>query len=119
MSLRAAFWSGFSVIGVALVALPATGILPPRLLYNPSESVPPGWYRVIPLDGVSRGDLVVSNLPEEASKLASERHYLAPGIPVIKTVRALDGDRVCEIDGVLEINGAPTVRLLPADRLGR
>ncbi|WP_422120007.1 S26 family signal peptidase, partial [Hyphomonas chukchiensis] len=71
------------------------------------------------MDGVSRGDLVVSNLPEEASKLASERHYLAPGIPVIKTVRALDGDRVCEIDGVLEINGAPTVRLLPADRLGR
>jgi conjugative transfer signal peptidase TraF len=119
MTIRAAVWSGFSLIGVALVALPATGILPPRLLYNPSESAPPGWYRVIPWDGVSRGDLVVSNLPEKASKLASTRHYLAPGVPVIKTVWALEGDRVCEIDGVLEINGTPTVRLLPGDRLGR
>ena len=119
MSFRAAFWSGISVIGVALIGLPATGILPSILLYNPSESAPLGWYRVEPMEVISRGDLVVSNLPDAASRLAIQRRYLASGIPVIKTVRALEGDTVCAANGVLLINGTPTVRLLSADRMER
>ena len=119
MSLRAAFWSGISVIGVALTGLPATGILPPFLLYNPSQSAPLGWYRVKSLEVISRGDLVVSNLPEAASRLAAERGYLPSGIPVIKTVRALEGDTICAVNGVLLINGTPAVRLLSDDSMGR
>jgi len=119
MSLRAAFWSGISVIGVALISLPATGVLPPLLLYNPSESAPLGWYRVEPFSVISRGDLVVSHLPEDASMFAAERGYLPSGIPVIKTVRALEGDTVCAVDGELLINGTPAVRLLSDDSLGR
>ena len=119
MSLRAAFWSGISVIGVALISLPATGVLPPLLLYNPSESAPLGWYRVEPFSVISRGDLVVSHLPEDASMFAAERGYLPSGIPVIKTVRALEGDTVCAVDGELLINGTPAVRLLSTDSLGR
>ena len=107
------------MIGVALIGLPATGILPSILLYNPSESAPLGWYRVEPMEVISRGDLVVSNLPDAASKLAIQRRYLASGIPVIKTVRALDGDTVCAVDGVLFMNGTPTVRLLSEDSMGR
>tara|TARA_R110002124_G_scaffold61215_2_gene167881 strand:+ start:478 stop:1218 length:741 start_codon:yes stop_codon:yes gene_type:complete len=119
MSLRAAIWSGISVIGVAMTGLSATGLLPPFLLYNPSESAPLGWYRVAPLEVISRGDLVVSNLPDAASRTAIQRRYLAPGIPVIKTVRALEGDMVCVVQGALLVNGTPTVRLLSADRMGR
>ena len=119
MSLRAAFWSGISVIGVALISLPATGVFPPLLLYNPSESAPLGWYRVEPFSVISRGDLVVSHLPEDASMFAAERGYLPSGIPVIKTVRALEGDTVCAVDGELLINGTPAVRLLSDDSLGR
>ena len=119
MSLRAAFWSGISVIGVALISLPATGVLPPLLLYNPSESAPLGWYRVEPFSVISRGDLVVSHLPEAASRLAAKRGYLPSGVPVIKTVRALEGDMVCAVDGELLINGTPAVRLLSTDSLGR
>jgi len=107
------------VIGVALIGLPATGILPSILLYNPSESAPLGWYRVEPMEVISRGDLVVSNLPDAASTLAAKRGYLPPGIPVIKTVCALEGDTVCTAEGVLQINGKPIVRLLTADHLGR
>ena len=107
------------MIGVVLIGVPATGVLPPLLLYNPSQSAPLGWYRVEPMEVISRGDLVVSNLPETASKLAIQRRYLASGIPVIKTVRALEGDMVCAVDGVLFINGTPTVRLLSADNRGR
>ena len=119
MRLRAAFWSGISVIGVALAGLPATDVLPPLLLYNPSESAPLGWYRVEPLSMISRGDLVVSHLPEAASRLAAKRGYLPSGVPVIKTVRALEGDTICAVNGVLLINGTPAVRLLSDDSMGR
>ena len=119
MRLRAAFWSGISVIGVALISLPATGVLPPLLLYNPSESAPLGWYRVEPLRVISRGDLVVSHLPESASRLAAGRGYMPSGIPIIKTVRALEGDTICAVNEVLLINGTPAVRLLSDDSMGR
>ena len=116
---QTAIWSAFSAVGVALIAIPATGILPPILLYNPSESAPLGWYRIEAIDEISRDDLVVANLPTDASKLAAQRGYLPTGIPVIKTVAALDGDMVCEENGLLQINGLPTVQVLAADKAGR
>ena len=116
---RITVWSTFSVLGVALIAVPGSGILPPILLYNPSQSAPLGWYRIEAIDKISRGDLVVANLPTDASTLAAQRGYLPTGIPVIKTIAALDGDMVCEENGLLQINGLPTVQVLTADRAGR
>ena len=117
--LRITVWSTFSVLGVALIAVPGSGILPPILLYNPSQSAPLGWYRIEALEHISRGDQVVSNLPQEAAEFASQRGYLPRGIPVIKTVTALEGDTVCDTGNVLEINDVATVRMLAADKAGR
>ena len=116
---RKVYWTTLSFLGSALIALPATGLLPSILLYNPSESAPQGWYRIESLEYVSRGDQVVSNLPQEAAEFASQRGYLPRGIPVIKTVAALEGDTVCDTGGVLAINDVPTVRMLAADKAGR
>jgi len=116
---RIVIWSAFSVFGTALIAVPATEILPPILLYNPSQSAPLGWYRIEAINEISRGDLVVANLPTDASELAAQRGYLPTGIPVIKTIAALDGDMVCEEDGLLQINGIPSVGVLTTDRAGR
>lgn len=118
-SLGAWVFSTLSAIGTALVAIPATGILPPLLLYNPSQSAPPGWYRIEEIDEISRGDLLVANLPEKASELAAKRGYLPFGIPVIKTAFAIEGDTICDVESVLQINGTPTVRVLRADKAGR
>ena len=117
--LRKVYWTTLSVLGSALIALPETGLLPSILLYNPSESAPQGWYRIESLEYVSRGDQVVSNLPREAADFASQRGYLPSGIPVIKTVAALEGDTVCNTGGVLAINDVPTVRMYAADKAGR
>ena len=117
--LRKVYWTTLSFLGSALIALPATGLLPSILLYNPSESAPQGWYRIEPLEHVVRGDEVVSNLPQKAAEFASQRGYLPRAIPVIKTVAALEGDTVCDTGGVLEINDVPTVRILAADKTGR
>jgi conjugative transfer signal peptidase TraF len=116
---RKVYWTTLSVLGLVMIAIPPTGVLTPILLYNPSPSAPIGWYRVDTIENISQGDLVVANLPQGAGKLASERDYLLPGIPVIKTVAALDGDTVCDTGGVLEINDVPTVRILAADKAGR
>ncbi|WP_321489054.1 S26 family signal peptidase [uncultured Hyphomonas sp.] len=113
------YWTTLSFLGSALIALPATGLLPFILLYNPSESAPQGWYRIEALEHVSRGDQVVSNLPREAVEYASQRGYLPRGIPVIKTVAALEGDTVCDTGGVLAINDVPIVRMLATDKAGR
>ncbi|WP_175354505.1 S26 family signal peptidase [Hyphomonas sp. ND6WE1B] len=116
---RKVYWTTFLFIGLALIALPTTGLLPSIFLYNPSESAPQGWYRIEALEHLSRGDQVVSNLPQEAAEFASLRGYLPRGIPVIKTVAALEDDTVCETGGVLEIDDVPTVRVLAADKAGR
>jgi len=116
---RKVYWTTLSVLGSALIVLPATGLLPSILLYNPSQSAPQGWYRIEVLEHVSRGDQVVSNLPHEAAEFASQRGYLPRGIPVIKTVAALEGDTVCDTGSILEINDVPTVRTLAADKAGR
>ena len=116
---RKVYWTTLSFLGSALIALPATGLLPSILLYNPSESAPLGLYRIDPLERVVRGDQVVSNLPQETAEFASQRGYLPRGIPVIKTVAALEGDTVCDTGGVLEINEGPTVHMLAADKAGR
>lgn len=116
---RKVYWTTLSVLGSALMALPATGLLPSILLYNPSQSAPLGWYRIEPLERVVRGDQVVSNLPQEAAEFAAQWGYLPRGIPVIKTVAALEGDTVCDTGSILEINDVPTVRMLAADKAGR
>jgi len=117
--IRVTIWSAFSALGLALIAIPATGILPPLLLYNPSKSAPLGWYRIEAVSEISRADVVVANLPKQVSELAAQRGYLPLGIPVIKTVVALEGDTVCQIESVLEINGVPTVQVLSTDKTGR
>ena len=113
------YWTTLSFLGLALIALPATGLLPSILLYNPSQSAPQGWYRIEALEHVERDDQIVSNLPQEVANFASRRGYMPRGTPVIKTVAALEGDTVCETGGVLEINDMPTVRTLEADKAGR
>jgi len=105
---------GAGILWAGFVLKPA-----PRLLYNPSESAPIGWYKVEPLKIAKRGDLVASRLPGHAEGLAATRGYLPADIPVIKTVWAVVGDRVCVDAGVLTVAGQPPLPLLGQDRSGR
>jgi type IV secretory pathway protease TraF len=76
--------AGLSVCGLAALAW-ASFVHPlPRLIYNPSDSVAIGWYRVDPqghgIDSlphsVSVGSIVLSTLPPDAAALAAQRGYL-------------------------------------------
>ena len=81
--------------GTLLLGLSTLQLLPIKLVWNASESVPIGLY-YITNSHPSRGDLVLSHLPKWARIIADDRHYLPSNTPVLKRISALAGDRVCQ-----------------------
>ena len=119
--------AGLSACGLAALAWAAFVQPLPRLIYNPSDSVPVGWYRVKPLDhratslprSLSVGSIVLTLFPADAAALAAQRGYLPAHVPLLKRVGAVAPQHVCIVAGQVRIDGVPTAAALPADRLGR
>lgn len=114
-------WTVSLMVKAALAALLLPVITPPRpvLVYNPSPSVPIGFYRIEAPNGSKRGDLVLARLPDDMRQLADHRRYIPATVPVLKTVAALSGDEVCaNIDRVV-INGREVGTRRRIDRIGR
>ncbi|WP_395026112.1 S26 family signal peptidase [Comamonas odontotermitis] len=119
--------AGFATCGLAALAW-ASFVHPlPRLIYNPSDSVAVGWYRVDPLHHgpgslpppLSVGSIVLAKLPPQAAALAAQRRYLPARVPLLKRVGATAPQHVCIFDALVWIDGVPVAAVLPADRLGR
>ena len=111
--------ASLSACGLAALAW-ASFVQPlPRLVYNPSDSVPVGWYRIGPPDVLHVGTIVLTALPPNAAALAAQRRYLPARVPLLKRVGAVSPQHVCIFDALVWIDGVPTAALLPADRLGR
>lgn len=95
----------------------------PRVIYNPSDSVAVGWYRVDPHPrGRAEphvGSLVLVPLPADAAVLAAWRRYLPLGTPLLKPVAAVAPQRVCVTGGIVRIDGRPVSVALHADGMGR
>lgn len=119
--------AGLSACGLAALAWVSFVPPLPRLIYNPSDSVAVGWYRVEQLayradslqPPLSVGSIVVTHLPADATTLAAQRGYLPAHIPLLKRVGAVAPQHVCIIAGQVRIDGVPSAAVLPADRLGR
>ena len=119
--------AGLAACGLAALAW-ASFVHPlPRLIYNPSDSVAVGWYRVDPLDprtsslppSLHVGNIVLTRLPADAAALAAQRGYLPTRVPLLKRVGAIAPQDVCIAGGSVRIDGVPSAAVLPADRLGR
>lgn len=91
----------------------------PRLVWNASASAPIGLYRVDVSAVPARGDLIVIRPPRAAARFMAKRHYLPVGVPLLKYVAALPGDRICRSGTALTINGITAAIARRADRLGR
>ena len=98
-----------------------------RIVYNPSDSVPIGWYRIEPrqhrADSLPRplsvGSIVLTSLPADAAALAAQRGYLPSHVPLLKRVGAVAPQPVCIANGGVRIDGVPVAAVLRADRWGR
>ncbi|WP_398498817.1 S26 family signal peptidase [Variovorax sp.] len=107
-------------MGFGLVALvvPAAVRFPAQLVYNPSDSVPRGWYRIerkIDTDSLQVGGIVLARLPADAAALAAQRQYLPAGVPLLKRIGAVAPQAVCVRDRVVRVDGVAVATTLDHD----
>ncbi|MFZ3121450.1 MAG: S26 family signal peptidase [Variovorax sp.] len=99
-------------IGFGLAALIAPTLLhvQARVVYNPSDSVARGWYRIDPIakpDLLHVGSIVLARLPDSVAAFAAQRSYLPDGVPVLKRIGALAPQSVCIREQVVRIDRDP------------
>src|SRR5439155_4549770 len=86
-----------------------------RIVYNPSNSAPRGWYLVLPPTQLHAGDYVVARLPIDIASFAVSRSYLPRSVPILKQVAAVSGQRVCIHNAAVYIDGAAVAHTLGTD----
>ena len=95
-----------TAISAATVVIATMGPKPaPSLVWNASESVPVGLYRVHPAGKLTVTDLVVALAPEPLARFLAEGGYLPGGVSLIKRVLALPGQTVCRKGLVITVDG--------------
>ena len=107
----------FATTACALLALatPKT----PRLVWNATASAPTGLYWVQHPVALQLGDLALAQLPPSVQNFAAQRGYLPRGVPLVKHVAALAGDRICGDGIVLTRNGLVLALRFARDHLRR
>lgn len=111
----------WAVAATAVSAAIGPSLLPstPWLVYNPSRSVPRGWYVVHVRDDYKPGDIVLARLPAAAAALAAQRGYLPSTVPLLKRVGAIAPQAVCIQGGLVRVDSAPVAAARTTDAHGR
>ena len=110
-----ALWACMT-LGTVALCMPDAMTIPIRIVYNPSDSVARGWYRVGGTDGANPlhpGSIVLAWLPASAATLAAQRGYLPAGVPILKRIGAVAPQVVCVRERIVRIDDAAvaTVRI--------
>ena len=94
MSRRAA--TLLTTLAATIVLLSTIGTKPARYyIWNASESVPIGLYRLRPISRLFVTELVAVKPPEPLATFLANGRYLPRGIPMLKRVLALPGQTIC------------------------
>lgn len=104
------------VIGACATLAAAQG--QPLLIYNPSNSVPAGFY-VRASREPERGHFVTVAAFAVAPAYAAARDYADPTDHFLKRIAATAGQRVCAEGNTVTIDGATVVARLQHDSAGR
>ncbi|KAF1043308.1 S26 family signal peptidase [Xylophilus sp.] len=112
-----------AALGIAALAGPVIRAPAARWVYNPSDSVPRGWYRIesagTVADALHVGDIVLARLPAEVAALAGLRGYLPERVPLLKRIGAIAPQRVCLAQRTVYVEDVPVALAREADGLGR
>jgi conjugative transfer signal peptidase TraF len=98
---------------------PLSTPLPKVLLWNASASAPRGFYLLRTARPLRIGELVSVSPPDALVKLAAERSYLPPGVPLLKHIAALVGQTVCRCRRNVTIDGRAVAVARERDTRGR
>jgi conjugative transfer signal peptidase TraF len=88
-------------------------------VWNITASVPTGLYLIRGKQSVHAGERVAIQPPPELRKLLAERGYLPVGVPLLKRVAAVSGQRVCRFAHGVTIDGKFAGVARSFDRRGR
>ncbi|HGI8195921.1 TPA: S26 family signal peptidase, partial [Citrobacter freundii] len=80
---------------VSLLGITSIASFAPKLVWNASASTPIGLYAIGEPGRVDVTDLVAVRAPEPLATFLSDGGYLPRGVPLMKHVAALPGQRVC------------------------
>lgn len=81
--------------GAAALVAPIVLEITPAYIWNASESIPIGLYRVQPADKLFVTELLAVQPPEPLATFLDLNGYLPTGLPMLKRVLALPGQTVC------------------------
>lgn len=111
----------FLLAGLAAAATLATLTVPvPRVaMWNVTTSVPTGLYVIRVKAGLQVGERVAIEPPPALRRLLAERGYVPAGVPLIKRVAAVSGQRICRFGHVVTIDGEFAGGARVNDRRGR
>ena len=119
MNVRRAVVALLTSLGIAALAWPLVHTPVARIIYNPSDSVPPGWYRIGPPESLHVGSFVLVRLPADTATLAAQRGYLPEHVPLLKRIGAMSPQQVCIEKRIVRIDGVAVASLHATDGRGR
>ena len=106
----------FSAMGIAVASFVPTSL---KLVWNASASTPIGLYRIEPVGVLKLSDLVAVMPLKPLADFMVERGYVGRGVPLLKRVLGLPGQRVCRSRDLITVDGIEMGEALDRDRLGR
>ena len=106
----------FATMGVTVSAFVD---LPKKLIWNVTASAPIGLYAVQPPDGIEITDLAVVAPPEPVADILEAGGYVPRGVPLMKRVLALPGQKVCRENLLVTVNGIAMGTARERDSHGR
>jgi conjugative transfer signal peptidase TraF len=105
----------------AVAALAGTIIARPSPIYiwNSSESLPLGLYRLRTASNYYVTELVAIQPPEPLATYLDRNGYLLTGVPMLKRVLALPGQTVCRKGSIITVDGIEMGEARERDSRGR
>ena len=110
-----------TVTALAAIGIAAASAVdwPVKLIWNATASAPVGFYTVEPADRIEVPELVAVMSPEPLAAFMVRRGYVGRGVPLLKRVVGLPGQRVCRAGRTITVDGIEMAEALERDRIGR
>jgi conjugative transfer signal peptidase TraF len=116
MSTRSTLLTAFVTTGLILSTIGGTT---PHYIWNASNSVSIGLYRIQPTSRLTVTELVAVQPPDLLAAFLDLNGYLPIGVPMLKRVLALPGQKVCRNGLTIAVDGIDIGNARERDGLGR
>ncbi|ESZ69217.1 S26 family signal peptidase [Mesorhizobium sp. L103C105A0] len=108
-----------SVLATMGIGYPGLTLMPTKLIWNASGSAPIGFYTIDFHGPFEVTDLVAVDAPEPLAAFLADRGYLPKGVPLLKHILGVSGQRVCRSKLTITVDGIEAGAALERDRAGR